>query len=73
MHLTLKGQVQNLTSGQVHVMTLIGHVEYQLMCLSERNTLGPTPMLYLYSFKIYRQKTPLTSYDLELPEGEVMG
>ena len=71
--LTLKGQGQNLTSGQGHVMTLIGHVAYHSMRLGERSTLEATPLLYLNSIKSYRQKTHLTSYDLELPEGEVMG
>ena len=71
--LTLIGQGQNLTSGQGHVVTLIGHVAYQSMRLGERNSLGPTPLLYLYSIKSDRQKTHLTSYDSELPGGEAMG
>ena len=71
--LILKGQGQNLTSGQGHVVTLIGHVAYQSMRLGEKKPLGPTSLIYLYSIKCYRQKTHLTSYDLELPEGEVVG
>ena len=71
--LTLKGQGQNLISGQGHVVTLTGHVAYQTMRIGERNTLKPLPLLYLNSIKSYRQKTHLTSCDLELPEGEVMG
>ena len=71
--LILKGQGQNLISGQGHVVTLIGHVANQSMRLGEGNPLGPTPLLYLYSIKSHRPKTHLTSCDLELPEGEVMG
>ena len=55
-------------------MTLIGHVACKSMRLGERNTLKPTPMLFLNFNKSYRQKTHLTSYfDVELLEGEVMG
>ena len=43
------------------------------MRLGERNTSKQTPYLYLNSVKSCRRKTHLTSYDLELPEGEVMG
>ena len=35
--LTSKGQGQNLTSNQCHVMTKIGHVAYQPMRLDETN------------------------------------
>ena len=56
-----------------HVSSQVGHIAYQLMRLCERNTMGPSPALYLYSIKSKRQKTNVTSYDLEWPEGEVIG
>ena len=55
-----------------HVVTQVYHVAYQSMRLDERNTLGPTALLYLYSIKSYRQKMRLTSNDLKRPEGEVI-
>ena len=51
--LTLKGQTQNLTSGQGHVMTDIGHVAYQSMRLDDANTMKPFLTFYLYSIKSY--------------------
>ena len=32
---TLKGQIQNLTSGQGHVVTQVGHIAYESMHLDE--------------------------------------
>ena len=55
--MTLKGQGQNLTSGQGHVMTRRGHVAYQSTCLDETNTTTPIPYLYLFLNKSYWQKT----------------
>ena len=37
-HLTLKGHVENLTSGQGHDLTLKGHVAYQSICIVGLNT-----------------------------------
>ena len=53
--MTLKGQGQNLTSGQGHVATQIGHIAYVSMRLDERNTMRPR--LYLFWIKSYSQKT----------------
>ena len=39
--MTLKGQGQNLTSGQGHVVTQVGHIAYVSMRLDERNTMRP--------------------------------
>ena len=38
------------------VVTQIGHVACHSMRLGKRNSLGPTPLLDLYSIKSYRQK-----------------
>ena len=40
--MTLKSQGQNLTSGQGHVVTQVGHIVYVSMRLDERNTMRPT-------------------------------
>ena len=53
--MTLKDQGQNLTSGQGHVMTQVGHVVS--MRLDERNTMRPLSRLYLFWIKGYSQKT----------------
>ena len=46
MHIiTLKGQGQNLTSGQGHLVTQVGHIAYESMRLDERNTMGPLQRL----------------------------
>ena len=42
-----KGQGQNLTSGQGHEVTLIGHVAYDPMRLDERSAIRPTARLYV--------------------------
>ena len=55
--MTLKGQGQNLTSGQVHVVTQVGHIAYVSMRLDERNTIRPLSRLYLFWIKSYSQKT----------------
>ena len=54
--LTSKGQGQNLTSGQGHVIIELGHVAYQSMRLDETNTRKPFPTFYLCSIKSYWQK-----------------
>ena len=55
--MTLKGQCQNLTSGQGHVVTQVGHIAYVSMRLDERNTMRPLLRLYLFWIKSYSQKT----------------
>ena len=55
--MTLKGQGQNLTSGQGHVVTQVGHIAYLSMRLDERNTMRPLSRLYLFWIKSYSQKT----------------
>ena len=51
--ITLKEQGQNLTSGQGHVVTQVGHIAYVSMRLDERNTLRPLSRLYLFLIKSY--------------------
>ena len=66
--LTLKSKCYNLTLGQGHLSSCgvpDRSSSYQSMRLGERNTLGPTPLHYLYSIKSQGQRTHLTSYDLE--------
>ena len=46
--MTLKGQYQNLTSGQGHVVTQVGHIAYESKRLDERNTMRPLTRLYLF-------------------------
>ena len=55
--MTSKGQVDNLTSGQGHDLTRIGHVAYQSIRLVKTNTLKLFWSLYLVSIKSYCQKT----------------
>ena len=55
--MTLKGQGQNLTSGQGHEVTQAGHIAYVSMRLDERNTMRPFSCLYLFWIKSYSQKT----------------
>ena len=55
--MTLKGQGQNLTSGQGHVVSQVGHIAYVSMRLDERNTMRPLSRLYLFWIKSYLQKT----------------
>ena len=55
--MTLKGQGQNLTSGQGHVVTQAGHIAYVSMRLDERNTMRPLSRPYLFWIKSYSQKT----------------
>ena len=55
-NMTLKGQGQNLTSGQGHVVTQVGHIVYVLMRLDKRNTMRPFSRLYLFWIKSYSQK-----------------
>ena len=54
--LTLKGQSQNLTSGQGHVSRQVGRIAYQSMRLCERDTLGPFIVFYISSIKGLGQK-----------------
>ena len=55
--MTLKDQGQNLTSGQGHVVTQVGHIAYVSMRLDDRNTMRPLSRLYLFWIKSYSQKT----------------
>ena len=55
--MTFEGQGQNLTSGQGHVVTQVGHLAYVSMRLDERNTMRPLSRLYLFWIKNYSQKT----------------
>ena len=55
--MTLKGQGQNLTSGQRHVVTQVDHIAYVSMRLDEGNTMRPLSRLYLFCIKSYSQKT----------------
>ena len=43
--MTLKSQGQNLTSGQGHVVTQVGHITYVSMRLDEINTMKPLSRL----------------------------
>ena len=53
--MTLKGQGQNLTPGQGHVVTQVGHIVYVSMRLDERNTMRPLSRLYLFRIRSYSQ------------------
>ena len=44
-NMTLKGQGQNLTSGQGHVDTQVGHITYVSMRRDEINTMRPLSRL----------------------------
>ena len=55
--MNLKGQGQNLNSGQGHVVTQVGNIAYVSMRLDERNTIRPLSRLYLFLIKSYSQKT----------------
>ena len=55
--MTLKGQFQNLISGQGHVVTQVDHIAYVSMRLDERNTMRPLSRLYRFLIKSYSQKT----------------
>ena len=62
---TLKGQGQSLTSDQGHVMTEIGHVAYQSMCLDKTNPMKPSPTFYVSLFnQELLTKTVCNSNDL---------
>ena len=56
-NMTLKGEVENFTSGQGHDLTRIGHVAYNSIRLVKTNTLNSFWSLYLVSFESYCQKT----------------
>ena len=55
--MTLKSQGKNLTSGQGHVVTQVGHIAYVSMHFDDRNTMKPLSRLYLFWIKSYSQKT----------------
>ena len=63
-NITLKGQGQNLISGQGHVVTQVGHIAYVSMRLDERNTMRRLSRLYLFWIKGYSQKQLVTLGDL---------
>ena len=52
-NMTSKGQVENLTSGQGHDLTEIGHVAYHSIRIDETNTINVERSLYLYSISSY--------------------
>ena len=56
-NLTLKGQDQNLTSGQGHSETQVGQIIHHSMRLAETNAMTAIPRLYLIWFSSYWQKT----------------
>ena len=55
--MTFKGQGQNLTSGQGHMVTRVGHIAYVSMRLDERNRMRPLSRLYLFWIKSDSLKT----------------
>ena len=65
--MTLKGQGQNLSSGQGHVVTQVGHIAYETMRLDERNIMRPLSCIYLLWIKRYSQKKK-TVGELRLPQ-----
>ena len=63
--MTLKDQGQNLTSGQGHVVTQVGHFANVSMRLDERNTMRPLSRLYsLLDQKLFAKKRLVTLGDL---------
>ena len=52
-NVTSKGQFQNLTSGQGHDLTQIGHIIYQSIRIDEKNTMEVVWSLYRYSISSY--------------------
>ena len=64
-NMTLKGQDQSLTSGQVRssLVTQVGHIIHESMHLNETNALTPIPRLYLIWIANYWQKMLDTSID----------
>ena len=62
--MTLKGQGQNLTSGQGHGLT---QVAYQSKRIDETNTLRPLSCLQLFSISSYLQKPVGDLGDLRRP------
>ena len=55
--MTLKGPGQNLTSGQGHVVTQVGHIVYDTMRPDVRNIMRPLQRLYVFLIKSNWQKT----------------
>ena len=49
LHRDLERLVHNLTSGQGHVMTQVGHAAYQSIRRDETNTIKPCPSIYRFS------------------------
>jgi len=54
---TLLGQLHNLTSGQCHLVTQMGHVAYEATRIDETNTMVSFARLYLYHIKSYWQRS----------------
>ena len=67
-HVTTKGQLRNLTSGQVInqviVMIKIGHDAYVSMRLDETDSVIPFSRLKIYFLKVTLQKKLVISHDL---------
>ena len=55
--LTSKGHFENLTSGQGHDLTEIGHAAYHSIRIDETNTINVEWSLYLYSITSKCRKT----------------
>ena len=62
-NLTLKGHVENLTSGQGHDLARKGHVAYQSIRIVGLNTSMVFSLLYLVSIKSYCRKLLVTFHD----------
>ena len=69
--LTLKGEFQNLTSGQVwsrsgqgQIMTQLGQYAHPLKQLGQPSRLAPFARLYLHPVATYWRKRIVTSFDL---------
>ena len=74
--LTLKGQCQNLTSGQGHLRSRIEPSRSYYISINayvQEKHIGIIPSALSLFYQKLRQKTNVTSYDLEWPEGEVIG
>ena len=62
--MTLKGRISNLTSGQSHELTQMGHAAYQSIRLDGLNTVVIFSGIYLVSSKNYQPKWMVTFGDV---------
>ena len=58
------GQLRKMTSGQGQVVTQVGHVAYQEMCLDETNTLVKLQFSISIIARVIDEKVLVTSDDL---------